>query len=163
MGELETWMAALRAAREKFDAALARVPTEHFESAGVVGDWTVKDVLAHLTVRESRVITLLFQIERGGKSQPLENSPTARLKQNDRDYVDQKDRPLDRVQMDFRGVHVQLVKRVGLLAGAPESGFFDRRRYPSLGGQSLAEYVFTNTAVHEDEHRLEIEAWLART
>jgi hypothetical protein len=156
-------MAALRAAREKFDAALARIPAERFETAGVVGDWTVKDVLAHLTVRESRVITLLFQIERGGKAQPLESSPAARLKQNDRDYAEQKERPLDRVQMDFRGVHVQLLKRVGLLGGAAESGFFDRRRYATLGGQSLAEYVFANTAAHEEEHRLEIEAWLGRT
>ena len=78
MSELESWIASLRAEREKFDAVLARVSKERFEVAGVVGDWTVKDVLAHLTVRESRVITLLFQIERGGKVQPLESSPAAR-------------------------------------------------------------------------------------
>lgn len=162
MSELESWSAALRAEREKFDAVLAHVSKERFEVAGVVGDWTVKDVLAHLTVRESRVITLLFQIERGGKAAPLDSSPAARLKQNDKDYVEQKERPLDRVQMDFRGVHVQLLKRVVQLAGSAKAGFFDRRRYATLGEQSLAEYVFANTAAHEEEHRREIEAWLGR-
>jgi hypothetical protein len=162
MSELESWIAALRAEREKFDAVLSRMSEEHFEVAGVVGDWTVKDVLSHLTVRESRVITLLFQIERGGKAQPLESSLPVRLKQNDKDYVEQKERPLDRVQTDFRGVHVQMLKRVGQMTGSAEVGFFDRRRYATLGGQSLAEYVFANTAAHEEEHRREIEAWLGR-
>lgn len=159
--DIDAFIVELRAGRERLEAALACVPRERLESADGEGGWSVKDVLSHLTVRQSRLITLLFQVERGGRVQLIEpGSATARQAQNEADCEELKDRPLERVQADFRGVHVQLLKRVQNLAGSG-GGFFDVRRHAALGGRSLADYVREQSLVHEEEHRLQIEAMLA--
>ena len=158
--EFEAWLAAIREERARFDAVLAGVSPERMSQAGAVGEWSVKDVLAHLSVWQSRAITLLFQIERGGRPQSIEGATAqARRKLNDRDYAEQKDRPLDRVQMDFRGAHQQMLKRLEAFRAAP-AGLFDPRRHAALAGKSLAQYVWENSAGHEAEHRVQIEAWL---
>ncbi len=161
--EFDLWLAAIRDERTRFDALLAEVASvspERMTQVGAVGMWSVKDVLAHLSVWQSRVITLLFQLERGGKLQSVEGaSPQARQKLNDRDYVEQKERALERVQTDFHGAHVQMLKRLESFRAAP-AALFDRRRHAVLAGKSLAHYVWENSAGHEAEHRAQIEAWL---
>jgi uncharacterized protein (TIGR03083 family) len=153
--DLAALLDEMHTARRCFDATLARVPAERWETAGAAGEWSVKDVLAHLTVRLSRLITMLFQVDRGSRLQ----LPAAGDAQNARDYVEQKDRPLDRVRMDFQSAHAQLVKR---LQATDAAGLFDARRHQVLRGRSLADYVLTEAVAHEEEHRLSIEAMLAR-
>lgn len=153
-GEIDAWTDALRAGRDQFERTLARVPADQLESPGAAGTWSVKDVLAHLTMRQTRVVTMMFQVERGGKAQLID----AGQKQNEKDFADQKDRALERVLADFRAVHGQLIRRAAAV-GAP---FFDARKHAALGGRSLAQYVQEQTTAHEEAHRLEIEAWLER-
>jgi uncharacterized protein (TIGR03083 family) len=42
-------LAELRAARSEWDALMAAVPEERMTEPGAAGDWSVKDVIAHLT------------------------------------------------------------------------------------------------------------------
>jgi hypothetical protein len=151
-------IAMIEAGREQLNATLARVPAERMTEPGVSGDWSVKDILAHLAVWSSRAITALFQAEHGGKLQvPQYNAPDW-ADVNAQDYATQKDRPLERVLADFHGAHAQLIKR--LQAWPDEMALFDAARFPILKGVSLGAWVLSNSGEHDSEHRAQIEAWL---
>ncbi|MFC1463984.1 MAG: DinB family protein [Candidatus Brachytrichaceae bacterium NZ_4S206] len=145
--------------RRALEEILARIPAEDMLAEGVVGQWSVKDTLAHIAMWYSRAVTLLFQAERGKALQlPQSNAPDW-SDVNARDYASQKDRPLDRIQADFHGAHQQLIKRLN--AWTDEAALFDPRRYPALQGRTLADYIWDYTGDHSAEHRAQIEAWLA--
>jgi len=153
-------IADIKAERERLEAVLARIKPEEMTVPGVTGDWSVKDTLAHLAVWVSRTVTAIFQAERGQK--PVlgvpndHNSDWANV--NKRDYDEQKSRPLERILTDFRGSHAQLIKR--LEQWPDEATLFDKNRYPSLDGESLASLAHGNGDEHDAEHRVQIEAWL---
>src|SRR5258708_19777693 len=54
----------IRRGRADLLDALAGLPDDAMLRAGVVGIWSVKDVLAHLTVWESELITAPSQLDR---------------------------------------------------------------------------------------------------
>lgn len=153
-------IANIQAERERLNAVLAQVPAERMTEPSVAGDWSVKDILAHLAVWSSRAVTLLFQAGRGSKLElPQSNSPDWQ-DVNAQDYEAQKDRPLDRVLADFHGTHSQLIKR--LQAWPDEKGLFDTQHFPALNGHPLANFVWGDSGEHDAEHRAQIEAWLQK-
>jgi hypothetical protein len=155
-------LAEIRAEHARLLAVLARVPPGRMEEPGVIGDWSIKDVLAHLAMWYARAVTVIFQAERG---EPKPVKPAAAPNPwgtlNAADIEAQKERPLDRIRVDFDGAHAQLLKRLD--AWKDDGALFDRALHKSMQGQSLASYCFGNSAEHDAEHRLEIEAWLARS
>lgn len=143
-----------------FDAALAKIPAERLSEAGAVGEWSVKDVVAHLAVWCSRAVTLLFQAERNGKPQLVESKVGDWSDVSAKDYASQKDRPLDRILDDFHGSHLQLVKRLD--AWKNDADLFDTKCYPTLKNKSLSNHVWEHVGAHFAEHRAEIENWLTK-
>ena len=152
----------LKTSRVALEIVIAKVTAERMTELGVVEGWSVKDILAHITVWLSRTITVLFQAERGQKPSLgiVNDSANDWATVNAKDYAEQKDRELKRVLDDFRGAHAQLIKRVE--AWPNEATLFDKKLYPSLNGDSLADLVHGNGDEHDNEHRLQIEAWLGR-
>jgi hypothetical protein len=148
----------IRSEREKLDAVLAQVQPEDMLRPGVVGEWSVKDVLAHLAIWGSRAVTLLFQAERGSKLHLPQSNTSDWADVNASDYASQMDRPLERVLADYHGAHAQLVKR--LEGWKDEAMLFDPQRFSQLKGRSLADYVWGDSGEHDAEHREQIEAWL---
>jgi hypothetical protein len=148
--------------RAALNAVLDKLTPEDMTVSGVVGDWSVKDVLAHLAMWCTRTVTAIFQAERGQKPSLGVTNDWANnwANVNAQDYASQKDRPLDRILVDFHGSHAQLIKR--LEAWKDEAALFDKQRYPSLGGESLADLAHGNGDEHDVEHRVQIEAWLAK-
>jgi hypothetical protein len=159
---LSALIAAIRRERDLFAAVLARVPQDQMEIPGVLGDWSVKDLLAHIAVWQSRQITMLFQAERSGKPVlPRVSLGTADWdKINAQDRITQKDRPLERVLNDYHEAHVQLLKR--LEGWRDEKALFEAKYYATLEGESLASYVWGNSGEHDAEHRGHLESWLQR-
>ncbi len=155
-------IARLKTARAELNAVLAKVSSERMVEPGVVEGWSVKDLLAHITMWLSRTITVMFQAERGQKpSLGVSNDhPNDWANVNAKDYGEQKDRPLDRVLADFHGAHSQVLKR--LEAWQDEAALFDKKRYPSLGDESLADLIHGNGDEHDAEHQVQIEAWLGK-
>lgn len=151
-------IANIQAEREQLNAVLAEVPAERMAEPGVAGDWSVKDILAHLAIWSSRAVTLLFQAERGAKLQLPQSNVDDWQDVNAKDFEDQKGRPLDRVLADFHGAHNQLIKR--LQSWPDKKALFDKGRFPALKNGSLADYVWGDSGEHDAEHRAHIEAWL---
>jgi hypothetical protein len=146
--------------RQQLDETLSNVTSDAMTVPGVSGDWSVKDILAHLAVWYSRAVTALFQAERGTRLQRPQSSMPDWSDVNARDYESQKDRPLDRILADYHGSHAQLIKR--LEAWKDEAVLFDKRRFPELEGYSLADYVWSDSGEHDAEHRAQIEPWLQK-
>jgi hypothetical protein len=161
---LDAMLEAIKRERAALNAVLATIPHDRMQMPDAIGSWSVKDVLAHLAVWLSRDITLLFQAERTRKPVPAHIALKTRDWDavNANDYAEQKDRPLERIQQDFNGTHVQLIKRLESWRAHDPRMLFDPGYYASMDGISLAAEVWGSSAEHDFEHRLDLEAWRSR-
>ena len=151
-------IARVRDERRALLATLDRVPADDWLTPGVVGEWSVRDVVAHLAMWCARAVTWLFQAERGAPLQIPRASQPDWADVNAQDLATQRGRPLERILADFHGAHEQLLKR--LQSWPDEAALFDARRFSALRGESLADYVLACSADHDAEHRAQIEQWL---
>ncbi|HUF37242.1 MAG TPA: ClbS/DfsB family four-helix bundle protein [Anaerolineales bacterium] len=155
----EELITALEAGREALEKSLEGLSEEQYLRPGLFGEWTVKDLLVHLTMWEAQLITVLFRAGAGRKPDTAHFAGGARSSLNARWLAEHKDRPLERAIEDFEGIRNQTIRRIGELA---ESDLADPKRFPWLGGQALWQWVHEHTVEHEARHRQELEERLAR-
>jgi uncharacterized damage-inducible protein DinB len=122
---------------------------------GVVGLWSVKDVLAHLTAWESELCTALAKLEQA------QIVPQIVLiddidEWNQEHYAEFASRPLDLVLEDFHGVHRMLLR---LIDETDERTLTDVRKFRWMEGEPLTYLITENALWHEQEHTEEIAAW----
>lgn len=156
---LDELLDALEDGREKFLEAIDDLSEERLCEPGVVGDWSVKDILHHLAMWEAEMVKLLWQASQGAKP------TTIHFSKQDVDQINAawseqgKDRPLERVMEDFIAVRKQTSRR---LQAFHERDLTDVQRYPWLRGHALWEWVAEDSFKHEAEHAEQILAWRAR-
>jgi len=143
---------------EALQAAIHGLTEEQMTRPPVSGPWTVKDLLAHIAVWTSRLVTDLYKIDRGvtpdvGLTQAQVDKLNAQF------YVEQKDRPLERVLEDLHNVHLALLNR---LEAMPEKSLIDPKKHRSLKGQPLTRWVTEDSLEHYREHADEIRLWRQR-
>ncbi|HLF26376.1 MAG TPA: ClbS/DfsB family four-helix bundle protein [Anaerolineae bacterium] len=143
---------------EALQAAVGDLTEAQLTAIPVVGEWTVKDVLAHIAVWASRLVTDVFKAERGvAPNASLTPAQVDAL--NEQFYREQKDRPVERVLEDLHGVHLMLLNRLEEL---PDNVLSDPHRHKGLKGQALSAYVAEDSAEHYREHTADILAWRQR-
>lgn len=131
---------------------------EHLLEKGVSGDWSIKDILIHLTHWEGQLITLLFQARQG-----VDKPSTAHFGKEKEDELNQrwyeagKDRELERAWQDWIGVRKQTIRRVGEFS---EQDLNDPKRYTWLKGKPLSQWIASETYEHEEEHMDAVRDWL---
>ena len=145
--------------REAFEAAWEGLAPERMTAGGVMGEWSVKDILGHVAMWESRLVTILYSNERGVPPKMLHGQVEVD-KINAESYAEQRERPLDRVLADFHAVHAQLLKRLDKLADRDLS---DPKRFKWMEGEPLEKLVAGDTFEHYAEHRSMIQAWQNRS
>lgn len=141
--------------REALEAALAGLTPEQMTAAGAMGEWSVKDILGHIAMWESRLVTILYSNERGIPPKMLHGQATVD-KVNAESFAEQRERPLERVLADYSAVHTQLLKR---LDTPTDRDLSDPRRFKWMEGEPLEKLVAGDTFEHYAEHRAMIEAW----
>ena len=57
----EVMLGEINNAWQELQESLARVPPEHTEDAGVVGPWSVKDLIGHITTWENEALKSVRQ------------------------------------------------------------------------------------------------------
>jgi uncharacterized protein (TIGR03083 family) len=144
----------IRQERERLEAAIAGMSEAEMAEPGVVGNWSVKDLLAHVTAWEAELVTALWYNTLGRR--PSLGSIGDVDAWNAERYEENKDRPLDRILSDFHGVYEQLLQRVEKLS---DDELNDPRRYKWTRGTPMLEYVAGNSYDHEEEHAAQIEAY----
>lgn len=137
---------------------LEDLPESMLQAPGVMGDWSIKDILAHLTQWEGQIVTLLFQAKQG-MAQPstAHFSEDSVDKLNARWHQQGQGRSLEMVWSDFVGVRKQVLRRVNEFS---DLDLQDPQRYPWLNGQPLYMWIFSDTIEHEEEHGDAIREWL---
>lgn len=148
---------ALRDSRAQMEAALSGLADAHLTEPGALGDWSVKDILSHLTAWEAEAVTALARVKRGLKPGKIPSAPAEVDALNAKWYKENKRRPLDRVLADFRGVRAQMLRQV---EGLSDKELAEPR--PWMGNESLADMIRSETFEHEAEHLPQLLEWKRR-
>lgn len=150
---------ALEDGRERLVETLEDLPQDVMLEPGVTGEWSVKDILAHLNAWEAELIKLLWQARQGRKptvAQVLESEVDER---NQQYYEQSRDRPLARVLSDFEGIRRQTIRQVEAFS---EKELTDPARFTWLKGRALWERIAEDSYAHDAEHTTDILAWRQR-
>ena len=149
----------LEDSREQFLNAIEGLSDEAMQEPGVVGDWSVKDILSHLVAWEAELIKLLWQVEQGETPTTVHFSDQSVDALNASWYELTHNRPLERVLADFEAVRKQTVKRVDAL---DDEELQDPQKYAWLQGHALDTWIANDSFGHETEHAGQIQAWRAQ-
>jgi hypothetical protein len=147
----------IRCQRQILEDLIAGLRPEQMVIGGVVGDWSVKDILAHIVAWEQRMVMWAGRYL-AGESPLLPDGPEDVDRLNAEIYEQHKDRPLEQIVDRFRLSYPQALQ---VAEETSVDDLFDPERFAARGGQPLWIMVAANTVWHYQEHREEIEAWLA--
>ncbi|MDX1688843.1 MAG: DinB family protein [Candidatus Promineifilaceae bacterium] len=149
----------LDSVRMRLLQALAPLPDEALLQSGVVGEWSIADVLSHFINWEAELITGLMRIDQGKRPARLLQALEDRDAYNAKRVEEMKGRDLDRIFDDLRQVRQQLE---GWLEEFSRSDLESTNRYKGLGGRPLWKLIASASFEHEAEHLDEIETFSER-
>jgi hypothetical protein len=142
-----------------WEALLQDIGEDHMTQPGVAGEWSIKDIVAHLTGWRRRTVGR-FQAALRHEPTPPPFWPEDMQTDDEINawiYGANRDRPLSDILADSRDVFDQLVDT---LDAFPEAELLDSTRFAWLEGEPLtAAALFGH--FHE-EHEADMRAWLDR-
>jgi hypothetical protein len=156
----DRFLARIEEGRAGWQALVAEVGEGRMEEPGPMGDWTFKDLAAHLTGWRERTIGRLEAAGRGAPEPPppwpaelTDDDPI-----NDWIYQQNRDRPLAEVLADADRSFARLAAAVAAL---PEEALATPGYFPWTEGQALGD---VDPSGHlREEHEPDVRAWLAGT
>ncbi len=140
---------------------LAPLDEPQMTTEGVNGDWSIKDVLAHISAWHLRLLDRLHAAtwnEEPTLSGVVTDEEVARL--NEQFYKENKSRPLHDVLTDFRTTYLQIVDVVQAMN---EEDLIDPHRFAWMRGNPLWYIIAGDTYEHYQEHTATIQQWLGKT
>lgn len=145
---------ALEASRAALLDAIEGLTPEQLLQPQAVGEWSVRDILQHLSLWEAELVRLMVHIDQGRKAVGQSFVPNPDFDSlNARWHAETKDRPLERVLEDFHGVRRQTLRWVDEFS---EDDLTRIRREAWLHNQALARWVADYSFEHEAEHTAHI-------
>jgi hypothetical protein len=151
----EELLQRIEAGWTRLQRSLDGLTEEQMHTPGVVEEWTIKDVLAHITAWQTRLITAMFKVGKGFTPETIEGGRTVD-QMNAMWYREMKDRPFEQVWDDLELSYDQLLRR---LEDFSEKDLFDPRRYKWMKGQPFERYIAGDSYEHYEEHAEQIEKW----
>jgi len=145
--------------REELLVVLEALPDEALLRPGVMDDWSIADILAHLVAWESEMVTALMRIDQGKTPTRLVEAFADIDGYNAKRFQENKGRDLDRIFEDLHGVRVQLED---WLAEIGDKELNDPKRYSWSNDLPLWHIIAENSFRHESEHLPEIRAFAQR-
>ncbi len=144
--------------QEEHDALeefLDTLTPEQMTQPGIVGEWSVKDVLAHLYEWEQMVLGWLGTSQRGEMPHvPAEGYKWNQLPAlNEEIYKKYRQLRLDEILDMFKESYQQIVETI---EGIPEETLFTPGLYPWMNKNTLAAYFTSCTGSHYRWARKEI-------
>lgn len=152
-----------RQEHQALEQLLAPLTPDQMVQPGIVGEWSAKDVLAHLTEWEQMVLGW-YRAGLAGDS-PALPAPGFKWSElpalNQRIYEQHCDRPLEEVLNSFRASYDQMTTWI---EGLSEEELFTPARFAWARNNALASYVISCTSSHYRWARTELRKGLrART
>lgn len=146
----------LEESREKFLDSLEDLPQERWIVPGVVGEWSIKDILAHLSRWEAELVKLLWQARQGQRPTTIHLTQVDVDETNRLWYNEARTRSLERVLEDFHSVRNQTLLRVEAFS---DKELNDPKKFTWLSSRALWEWIAGDSFEHEAEHAVQIAAW----
>lgn len=154
---VESLLDELDEVREQLLVAIADLPDEALTRSHAVGRYAISDILVNLTIWEAELVTGLMRVDQGKKPSRLLEALANRQAFNQKRYLENVGRDLDRVFDDLQQVRVQLESWLDTI---PERALFDSKRYSWLGGRSLASLIREITVENELKYVPLIQAYV---
>jgi hypothetical protein len=152
-------LSIMQAERAEWEDLLAQVGEARMTEPGVEGQWSVKDIVAHLTWYECTFVEGAQTVMRG---EPFVRTGLRALEmdeRNERIAAASRTRPLRDVLADSRQVFDQVLAVVRV---CPDDVLNDGRRFGLPDDGPPWVLVANNTYAHYREHGRAIRAWLDR-
>ena len=154
LDEMRTNYAAL-------EGILVQLDETQMTTEGVIANWSIKDILAHIASWHHRLLVCLNAAIR--HEQPAISGPDS-VEEMDRFnaqfYQENKSRPLGEVLTDFRTTYLQIMDKVQAM---PEDDLTNPHRFPWAQGRPLWHLIAGDTYEHYQEHMGQIQVWLAQS
>jgi hypothetical protein len=151
-------IAGLNIERRRLEQNLATLTPEEMLLSGVVGDWSVKDVLAHLADWEAHMPVWIAAARSGDPVAEIESG--LNWKQfdefNQRIYLRHRDQPLIDVLAYFRGTHQEFMQMV---QDMPEDEMLERGRYSFIGKGAVYDWL-SAYAGHDRWAKTHLRKWM---
>ena len=145
---------ALQVGHLVLDGTLAQAGEERMTVPGAQGDWTIKDIMAHILWYEREMAHLL-------QTRALAGSDLWNLPLDERNaliFTQNHARPLQEVMAEARQVYAQLLEQAQTLS---DDELNDPRRFQAMPDDWVPWQILAdNTWAHEREHAASIRAWL---
>jgi hypothetical protein len=143
----EALLSDIQTQRRQLEKNLHALTPAEKVAPGVVGEWSVKDLLAHLVAWEQ----LLLSWDAAGRASripaitPVGLSRAAIAVLNQQIYAQNYARTLEAVQEEFHSSYEQVW---AVLQTIPEEEMFTAGRFAWTGQLTLADYIAGNTCSH---------------
>lgn len=154
-------LAELRNEQARWEDLLQDIGEEHMTQPGVAGEWSIKDIVAHLTGWRTRTVG---RLQAALHHEPMPDPPWPAHLQTDDEinawiYGVSRERSLADVLSASRDVFQQLVETLDAFS---EEDLLDLSRLPWLVGVDgpLTGSLFFDH--FHDEHEPDMRAWLAK-
>lgn len=154
-------LAAIDRDREAWESLLAEVGEARMLEPGAMGEWTFKDLAAHITGWRGRSLRRL-EAAANGQPEPGPVWPADRVSDDEiNDWIHEvnKDQLLGEVIGESRESYARLAEIVQML---PDDALTDPDRFPWLEGNALGPEIVSGeffSHLHE-EHEPDIRRWL---
>jgi len=156
-------LSSLEEKHQKWEAFLDEIGPGRMDQPGVNGAWSVKDIVAHLTGWNRRLVACLQAAQRG-EPEPLPHWPAHLQAEDDINawiYESNRRRSVRDVLDEMNQVHRQLLAVIDALPGAT--------RFELIEPKYLVVWV-GDTRFHvseffdhfDDDHEPDVSAWLTR-
>jgi len=140
-------------------AALGKLTEAQMLAPGLEGERSVKDILAHISAWEQKMIQWL----RESYADQTPQRPAPGLTWNDLDqvnaqiFVENHERSLGEILAAFQTTSAQAIQAILAMT---DRDLFDGSRFDWRNGDPIWHMVAANTWWHYKEHREQIEAWI---
>ncbi len=141
---------------QRFDTLLSRMEIYDVEAGGVCGEWSVKDIVAHLIAHEQRALGELRAAKNGDPVPPL---PADNDSFNAGAVFACRTMPFDLVRDQWHRSYRRVVE---VVEGLDEADFDPQGEIARALDDSIDGALANNTYEHYDAHGAQIAAWLER-
>jgi hypothetical protein len=150
----------MRTARSNWEALLAEAGEARLTEPGVEGDWSLKDIIAHLTYFETWVTHCLMAIRRGEPLPQPEYKGLSVDEENALIYERQRSLPLADV---LHSSQISFQRSIASVQGLHDADLYDLELTRTYGVEwTIHDLLAGDTFEHYDVHRASVRAWLDR-
>ena len=152
---------AMRTARSNWEALVAEAGEARLTEPGVEGNWSLKDIIAHITYFETWATDNVLAFRRGEPRPQPEYTGLEIDEENARIYERLRSKSLPQVLQESQ---VSFQRSIEAVQGLRDEDLYDPKftRVPDADW-AVFDLIEGDTFEHYDDHSASVRAWLDRT